>query len=511
VKEAVIATKAATPLAAASESVPVEFIPGLMLPNGEVVEPSEPLRIDPDLVKAGIMDADGESVDVEKGRTFLNALKSKSEKLQPRARQAIMQVVNEVYPVYTALQRYFDRVRTELDLAERQIELLESGAAAEPHMGDGWIHLGPVPDAPPPVAREDRDKALEHIHKLQEFQFGGSAKVAAAAEDLELSFLYLEQTVARFEASAADAIRRLAELTGTSDTAEDGTPRVQLVERPPVVRDPQADRSPFALTPEQASFLEENGYIGPLTMCSEDEMARVRHWIDQEGFLHKPSPIYDAVVGGRVLRDWHLVYPEIFELCAHPALIESMASVYGADILLWRSQFMLKEIGYTHVAWHQDGSFPGSGLRPALSEAKNVSVWIAIDEANETNGCVRVIPGSHRESLEVSADTSDVGDGLFGRRYKVAYKGDPSKAVSLSLRPGQFFIFDGGTLHGSTRNPSLRRRLGLSVRYTTPDVKVYEDQTEDGQGYSLENHGCVLVRGEDRYGHNVMVDPPARR
>ena len=147
-------------------------------------------------------------------------------------------------------------------------------------------------------------------------------------------------------------------------------------------------------------------------------------------------------------------------------------------------------------------------MKRALSEAKNVSVWIAIDEATLENGCVRVIPGSHREELDVSAGTAELGSGLFGRRYQVSYVVDPARTKSLALKPGQFFIFDGKTLHGSTHNPSYNRRLGLSLRFTTPEIKVYEDQDVDSQGYSLDNFGCVVVRGEDTHGYNVLTDPP---
>jgi len=264
-----------------------------------------------------------------------------------------------------------------------------------------------------------------------------------------------------------------------------------------------------SLTPEQVDFFNENGYLGPLELYSEAEMAELRRWIDQEDFLSRPSPLYGEGPGGnKVLRDWHLVYRPMFEICTHPAIAAAMASIMGPDLLLWRSQFQLKEAGKGPVAWHQDLGFPGHLLMPALNPPINISAWIAIDEATLANGCVRVVPGTHKTSLErrmVKTDENE--EGLFGRRYKVEYVVDTGTSVALELKPGQYFLFNEKTLHGSTANPTKGRRMGLSLRVTTPDVKVYENQTVDGQGFSLDKFGCILISGEDKYGYNKVIQP----
>lgn len=262
------------------------------------------------------------------------------------------------------------------------------------------------------------------------------------------------------------------------------------------------------LTPEQIAFFEENGYIGPLEAMSEAEMAKFRTWLDDLGFLDGPSPIYDmgANYNHRILRDWHLVYREMLELATLPVIVEAMASLMGPDLVLWRSQFQYKDAGGGAVAWHQDLGFPGHLFRPALDPVKNISAWIAIDEADLTNGCVRIVPGSHRSEIERRmARVGPQDKGLFGRRYKVEYVVDTSNAVALVMKPGQFFIFNESSLHGSTANPTKRRRLGFSTRVTTPDVKIYEGQDVDGQGFPLDHYVPVLIRGEDRYNVNDLV------
>jgi ectoine hydroxylase-related dioxygenase (phytanoyl-CoA dioxygenase family) len=204
------------------------------------------------------------------------------------------------------------------------------------------------------------------------------------------------------------------------------------------------------------------------------------------------------------------VLPEVYELCTHPGLVAVMESLLGPDLILWRSQFMRKESGGNALAWHQDGSFPGGAVLPAVNPVKTISAWIAVDEARVDNGCVWVVPGTHRGTLDYVRKEASRGQGLFGRGFEVEYAVSPDRAVPMVLQPGQFMVFDCQTLHGSSHNPSPWRRLGLACRYTSPDVKVYENQTVDGQGYVLDRFGCIVVRGEDRYGHNVMAQPPKR-
>lgn len=261
----------------------------------------------------------------------------------------------------------------------------------------------------------------------------------------------------------------------------------------------------YGLTLEQVEFYEQQGYVGPLELCSEAEMARIRAWIDAVGFLDGPSPIYGPEpTGQRMVRDWHLVYPEILGLCTHPAILESIAAIKGPDLVLWRSQFQYKGPGDGPIAWHQDLSFPGPHLQPALSPVENISAWIAIDEATVANGCVRLLP-PHSRHLDRRLSPLPTGPGSSSPQYQLEYIVDTRKAIPMELRPGQFFLFSESLLHGSTANPTRRRRLALSVRITTPNVRIYAGQTIDGQGLSLEHYGAVLVSGEDRFGHNRYI------
>lgn len=259
----------------------------------------------------------------------------------------------------------------------------------------------------------------------------------------------------------------------------------------------------MTLTPEQADFFKENGYVGPFDLEAPDLVAAARTLIDEECVV-RTSPVY----GVPSRRDWHLVARPIYDLCAQPAIVERLASLLGPDILLWRTQMFYKKPGDGETLWHQDYNFPGPFRVPSIDPPVTITAWIALDDATIENGCVELIAGSHTEGkLETIKDAGT--DGIFGRNYRLARPiGGDDVIVKMPIKAGQFFLFSNLTVHGSGPNNSEFTRLGIGARYTSTDVHVYPGVSIDGQGMSLENFGCLLVRGENRFDHNRMRVPP---
>jgi non-heme Fe2+,alpha-ketoglutarate-dependent halogenase len=258
------------------------------------------------------------------------------------------------------------------------------------------------------------------------------------------------------------------------------------------------------LTEKEIQFFEENGYVGPFDLSRASAVEPVKRLIDDE-LLDRVSPIYGTVSP----RDWHLASRALYEVCTDPAIVERLAGVLGPDILLWRSQMFYKKPGDGVTAWHQDYNFPGPFKVPSIDPPVTVTAWIALDEATIENGCVELVAGSHKEGRIGTVRTSG-GEGIFGRDYGLDREiGGADTIAKMTIRPGQFFLFSNLTVHGSGPNLSETTRLGIGVRFTSTDVRVYPDLSIDGQGMSLDNYGCVLVRGEDRFGHNRMREAPA--
>ncbi len=246
------------------------------------------------------------------------------------------------------------------------------------------------------------------------------------------------------------------------------------------------------LTREEIQRFENEGYLGPYTAFTPEEMDAMRPEIDR--ILQEPHRTCVHYNGKPVEghQGRHLDRRLIWELCSHPAIVERMAGIKGPDLVLWRSNFFVKHPGDKAIPWHQDRAY--WPIKPEI----NITAWMAIDDVTVENSCVQIIPGSHKLPLEHVPTDKEINTFHKGANVDGV---DLTKRVYMVLKPGQFFLFDETTLHHSEPNRSNKRRCGLAVRVTVPKVKV--DHAELYRG-----HKCVLLRGEDRYGLNEMTQPP---
>src|SRR4029077_17843466 len=122
----------------------------------------------------------------------------------------------------------------------------------------------------------------------------------------------------------------------------------------------------------------------------------------------------------------HLDCRVVYDLCSHPAIVERMASIYGPDLILWRSNFFIKNPGDPEIPWHQDGNY--WPIEPAV----NISAWLAIDESTVENSCVQLLPGTHRRILSHIQSTP----GMAFHEMADPARYDASKAINMELKPG---------------------------------------------------------------------------
>jgi len=240
------------------------------------------------------------------------------------------------------------------------------------------------------------------------------------------------------------------------------------------------------LSAEQIRFFHDSGYLGPLTLCSETQMAEFRRRVETQVLGEDgPNP-------KNRLQCRHLDKPFVLEMAMRGEVLDPMASLYGEDLVLWATYFFNKEPGDAEIPWHQDlGYWP---LEPLI----NISAWIAVDEVTQENSCVNLIPGSHRGVYPM---VSSPGGMAFSQMTDMRFV-DASKAIPMVLKPGQFFLFNEKTLHQSGPNRSQKRRMGFTMRVTLPIVRVTHDVPPLFPG-----HANVVVRGEDRMGFNRIVRP----
>lgn len=234
---------------------------------------------------------------------------------------------------------------------------------------------------------------------------------------------------------------------------------------------------PLALTDVQVEHYRTEGWLSPLDVLTEAEAAAARAQLDAFEAEHGPF-------GTRPERSRaYLPFTWVDDIMRHPRLLDMVEDLIGPDILCWNAIFWIKEPGAgSFVGWHQDSTYWG------LDNRELVTVWVALTDASEQAGCMSVLPGSHRQTLQ-HEETYDV-DNLLTRGQHIDDI-DPADTVAMPLRPGQASFHNVATAHGSGPNRSDDRRIGLSLHY----MPTHTRQT------LADWDSAALIRGEDRYHH----------
>ena len=128
-----------------------------------------------------------------------------------------------------------------------------------------------------------------------------------------------------------------------------------------------------------------------------------------------------------------------------------------------------------------------------------------MDDSTLENGCLRVIPGSHRERRLFAHESNPSPDLTLSEQVK-SEEFNQADAVDLVLEAGQVSLHDIYLVHGSEANHSDKPRRGMTLRYM-PTSSLYDRTVEAAQYERLDRvgpaeHSIFLVRGEDRHGRN---------
>jgi non-heme Fe2+,alpha-ketoglutarate-dependent halogenase len=268
---------------------------------------------------------------------------------------------------------------------------------------------------------------------------------------------------------------------------------------------------------------EERGFIGPFTLW-EPEVMRA-WWKKQRAALLNPETAGRAIFDNPVNYDRHLDIPGLSELISEPAIVRRMQALIGDDVLCWRTEFFPKNPGDAGTGWHQVekyaiGEATEGMLEPtARSEgtAMELTAWVAFTEATKENGCMKLIPGSHRswkydERAKIAFDDARKENTFFGYDYSELridkdWDPDDEQAAHVEMRPGQFIIFTARCIHGSHPNTSRKQRMGYAIRVVPNHVQVYggmNEFDEFGHHFDLKKHGCVQVAGQDDFDLNTI-------
>lgn len=235
------------------------------------------------------------------------------------------------------------------------------------------------------------------------------------------------------------------------------------------------------LSEQHLKQYERDGIAFPVRVLTLDEAALFRVELER---------VADKCGAGALKRfdGLHLFFDWAYRLVTHAALLDAVEGILGSDILVDGTLVFYKPPqDSSYVSWHQDSVYSGWHLTPSTS------AWIALTKSEASNGCMRMIPGTHKQGALDHATSPDASNLLFrGEQVKTV---DESRAVDVVLRPGEMSLHHSNLIHGSNPNTSGEPRIGFIVRFVTNRIENHE-------------RPLLRVRGAADCSHLTLAEPP---
>lgn len=227
------------------------------------------------------------------------------------------------------------------------------------------------------------------------------------------------------------------------------------------------------LTRDQIALYNSQGFVQPFDIFSLSEMTELREYLN--GLMNDMG---DA--GSYGINCYQARLSGLYDIATDPRILDHVQDIIGPDILCWATAILSKRPHDPKaVPWHQDASFW------ALSPARTVTVWLAIDDADAENSAMRFIPATHNQGAMDVQTTG--GEAVFHKETANAEAlGTP---FTNTLKAGQISMHADMLVHGSTPNTSDRRRCGFTLRYCPPSVQIVDPSWATG----VE---AILCRGD---------------
>ena len=235
------------------------------------------------------------------------------------------------------------------------------------------------------------------------------------------------------------------------------------------------------LTDKELKNYKDNGYVAPIDALSLEEVEEIKKEIEH---IEKKWP--DELVGlGR--NNVHYISPVFDQVCHNSKILDAVESIIGKDILVGGTTLFIKDPDNKgFVSWHQDAKYIG------FEPYNWVTAWLAITDANEENGCMRMWSGSHKEKIKDHKDTYDENNLLT--RGQTVQNVPIEKTTPNILKAGQLSLHHPMIVHGSGPNKSNQRRIGFVIQsYIGTNVdqvlgKIFVQQARGEDTFKYHEH-----------------------
>src|SRR5689334_17350989 len=265
---------------------------------------------------------------------------------------------------------------------------------------------------------------------------------------------------------------------------------------------------PQPLSADEVKFFVDNGYLvkdGLVTLDEVEEMrqdtvALARGKYPTESLKPLPATMSDREALQNILciHQPHFVSPVMLKYVKHPKICGALSQITAAHLPHWdgsvkcmQSMLFVKPPGFQGQAWHQDEIYIPTRDRSLCG------AWIAMDDATIENGCLWVIPGSHRTGYLFPQRAHENRDEFDFAPESHGF--DESEEVPVEVKTGALVFFNGYLLHRSRKNrgQTLRRVL---VNHYCNAWSLLPWQVREGETPATADRRCVVpVAGIDPY------------
>jgi len=233
-----------------------------------------------------------------------------------------------------------------------------------------------------------------------------------------------------------------------------------------------------------ANQFREDGYLSPVSIYSDQEISKTKSsFLEFENNLDKVREDYENL-------HFHSTWAR--DLATHPKLLDLIETIIGPEILIYGSLILNKIPGNnSHLSWHQDQYF-----FPEKKSTPYISAWIALTHSTANNGCMKMLPFSHKEGILPHLPFSKDDTNLLTKGEEIKISPTNDQIFDNILSPGQLSLHDGALVHSSSPNLTDQNRIGFIVRFVTPDI-------------SITNNPLLQVRGNKTISHLPIYKKPS--
>lgn len=274
---------------------------------------------------------------------------------------------------------------------------------------------------------------------------------------------------------------------------------------------------PKVVSSAQVEFFVRNGYLVIPDLVAPSEVAEMcadalriaRGGYPCEGIKPMPDGLSDQQVLQRILciHQPHSISPVMEKYVRHPRICGVLSQITAAHLPDWdgsvkcmQSMLFIKPPTFQGQAWHQDEIYIPTRDRSLIG------AWIALDDATIENGCLWIVPGSHRTGYLYPQRSHNNPDEFDFARESHGF--DESAEVPVEVKAGAVVFFNGYLLHRSRKNRSQIYRRVLVNHYCNAWSLLPWSLEKGETPANADRRNVIHVAGIDPYAWKGYVTPP---